>query len=120
MCKRELVEKIKNVKIGANDHEKQNCKENRTCIANSELHSESFFQSLYPLARMNSRVPKTFQKKNSQVFQMYLKRREHQHLLLGAVDLFREQLPLGLLVDHVYSDRVGLRVQIVEGIEFEL
>lgn len=49
----------------------------------------------------------------------YLKRREHQHFLLGAVDLLREQLPLGLLVNHVDAHRVGLRIQVVEGVEFE-
>lgn len=50
----------------------------------------------------------------------YLKSSEHQHLLLGTVDLLREQLPLGLLVNHVNAHRVGLRIQVVEGVEFEL
>lgn len=50
----------------------------------------------------------------------YLKRRKHQHLFLGAVNLLGEQLPLSLLVDHVDSHRVGLGIQIIEGVELEL
>lgn len=51
---------------------------------------------------------------------LYLQRSEHEHLLLGAVDLLGEQLPFGLLVNHVDPDGVGFRVEVVERIELEL
>ena len=50
----------------------------------------------------------------------YLKRREHQHLFFGAVDFLCEQLPLGLLINHVDAYCIGFRIQIIEGVEFEL
>ena len=45
---------------------------------------------------------------------LYLQRGEEHHLLLGAVDLLVEDLPLGLLVDLVDPDGVVLRTQVVE------
>lgn len=49
----------------------------------------------------------------------YLQSREQHHLLLRALNLLVEDLPLGLLVDLVDPDGVVLRVQVVEGVVLE-
>ena len=56
---------------------------------------------------------------NCSNIQPHLERGKQHHLLLGAVNLFVEQLPLGLLVDEVDSDWVALGVEVVEGVELE-
>ena len=49
----------------------------------------------------------------------HLKGGKEHHLLLRAVDLLVQQLPLGLLVDEVDPDGVTLGVEVVEGVELE-
>ena len=48
-----------------------------------------------------------------------LERGEEEHLLLGAVNLLAQDLPLSLLVDKIDPHRVFFGVQIIKGVVFK-